>query len=201
MYMSKYVCIDFEMTGLSLYDDSISLGAICGKSVFYAEFNDYVEEKCTEWIHENVINNLEWNYLDSCLRVVDNDAEYSIIMKGNTDEIKNKFVEWINKIRGKDDIIVVTDCGHFDMAHLCSLFGSALELPDYIYPVAIDINPLIAEYYGVNLKEAFNMNREEIYKELVGRDTGSKKHNSLYDASIIAVILHELGRHETTKYE
>ena len=53
------VYFDTEFTGLQKDTDLISIGFVSenGKT-FYAEFTDYDESKCDDWIQKNVIDNL-----------------------------------------------------------------------------------------------------------------------------------------------
>ncbi len=61
------------------------------------------------------------------------------------------------------------------------------ELPKNISPVPMDLNDLIALKKGMSVKEAFDLNREE----LAGKD-GDEKHNALWDAKIIKEIYTKL---------
>ena len=50
---------DFEMTGLQQNTTPISIGIVSeDEKKFYAEFTDYDESRCDDWICENVLRNL-----------------------------------------------------------------------------------------------------------------------------------------------
>lgn len=55
---------DMEFTGLHKYTTPISIGIVSedGKR-FYAEFTDYDESQCNDWIKENVLSNLILPYI------------------------------------------------------------------------------------------------------------------------------------------
>jgi len=189
--MYKYIYLDFEMTGLSLKDDPISLGIICDDSIFYAEFNDYDVSKCDDWVNENVIKNLSWNKLDRCVKSVSKHATHHYLMKDNTEEIRDALTLWLETVRDNKNICVVVDCGYFDMAHFCNLFGGSLNLPKFICPVEVDLNNIIAEYKIIHIADAFNISRESLVEESLA-DIGHRKHNAINDAYVINRVFNRL---------
>ena len=53
------IFLDTEFTGLHKNTSLISLGMVDERGrTFYAEFTDYDESQCDDWIQKNVINNL-----------------------------------------------------------------------------------------------------------------------------------------------
>lgn len=60
------IYFDMEFTGLHQNTTPISIGLIseCGKYSFYAEFTDFNQSQCDDWINKNVIDNLEYNDKD-----------------------------------------------------------------------------------------------------------------------------------------
>ena len=67
---------DMEFTGLHKETTPISLGIVSedGKT-FYAEFTDYDESQCNDWIKENVIHNLYLSHIpwhSQCLKDIEN---------------------------------------------------------------------------------------------------------------------------------
>ena len=67
---------DMEFTGLHKETTPISLGIVSedGKT-FYAEFTDYDESQCNDWIKENVIYNLYLSHIpwhSQCLKDIEN---------------------------------------------------------------------------------------------------------------------------------
>ena len=73
------------------------------------------------------------------------------------------------------------------------------KLPSIISPVPLDLNDLIAFKMGISVKDAFDMNREELstYGEIgtpvvVNALAEKNKHNSLWDAKVIKAIYEKL---------
>ena len=181
---------DTEFTGLHKDTTLISLGIVSdnGKK-FYAEFTDYDENQCDEWIKYNVVKNL-------CLGgmgdgVADLGEEPSgIMVRGDKKYIGKELKEWLSQF---DSIQFVSDVCHYDFVLLIDLLtGSktALDLPDNISAVCHDINSDIARHYRISDKEAFDFSREEImYDACMGYNyVEGIKHNALYDAEVIKTI-------------
>lgn len=184
---------DAEFTGLRKDTTLISLGIVSdnGKK-FYAEFTDYDESQCDEWIKNNVVKNL-------CLGgmgdgVADLDEEPSgIMVRGDKKYIGKELKKWLSQF---DSIQFVSDVCHYDFVLLIDLLtGSktALDLPDNISAVCHDINSDIARHYGISDKESFDKSREEIVSELCVHEIAGRKHNSLYDAEVIKEIWEEIN--------
>lgn len=179
---------DMEFTGLRQNTTPISLGIVSedGKR-FYAEFTDYDESQCDDWIKENVISEL----------LHDTEKWYEGISDRQTHGIKNIILyalkDWIQQF---DEIQFVSDVCHYDFVLLIDLLtngGTALDLPENISAVCHDINQDIAAYFEVSDREAFDMNREEILDRLKGYHVVGEKHNSMCDAEIIKEIYEEIG--------
>ena len=179
---------DMEFTGLRQNTTPISIGIVSedGKR-FYAEFTDYDESQCDDWIKENVISEL----------LHDTEKWYEGISDRQTHGIKNIILyalkDWLQQF---DEIQFVSDVCHYDFVLLIDLLTNgetALDLPDNISVVCHDINQDIAAYFEVSDREAFDMNREEILYRLTGYRVVGEKHNSLHDAEIIKKIYEEIG--------
>ena len=178
------IFFDTEFTGLHKNTTLISLGMIDEDGrTFYAEFNDYDESQCDEWIHENVIKNLKWAKEGPVEEFVNLLDKGSLEVYGNTAYIKDALKDWLWRY---DTVELVSDVCHYDMVLFIDIFGGAFKLPYTVTPACHDINQDIAKYYGISEKEAFDKSREEIaneYKHIEG-----DKHNSLYDAKVIKAI-------------
>lgn len=181
---------DMEFTGLHKNTTPISIGIVSedGKR-FYAEFTDYDESQCSEWIKENVINNLKFE-----LEMGEHfwEREYD----GNVETFCDKecVSYWLDKWLSQFDTIqFVSDVCHYDFVLLIDLLtngGTALDLPANISAVCHDINQDIAQHYHISDHRAFNMSREDIMSDVCNRKDFVKgdKHNSLYDAKVIRSI-------------
>lgn len=82
------------------------------------------------------------------------------------------------------------------------------KLPENISPVPQDLNDLIAFKKGISVREAFDLNREQLafdesfnpalkaksakYKQ--GKEWGDEKHNALWDAKVIKQIYNKLNQ-------
>lgn len=184
---------DMEFTGLRQNTTPISLGIVSedGKK-FYAEFTDYDESQCNDWIKENVIKNLKLAGMGVGVSDTDENPPLRIVM-GDKRYICQEIDEWICQF---NTIQFVSDVCHYDFVLLIDLLtngGTALDLPDNISAVCHDINQDIAAYFEVSDREAFDMNREEILDRLKGYHVVGEKHNSMYDAEIIKEIYEEIG--------
>lgn len=199
---------DMEFTGLRKNTTPISFGIVSedGKK-FCAEFTDYDESQCNDWIKENVIKNLVAENIepDSAYTLCDASSfgnkrwlKYNDSMEVTIGEkfyIIPFLQIWLKQF---DTIQFVSDVCHYDFVLLIDLLtngGTALDLPENISAVCHDLNTDIARHFHVSDREAFDMSREQIMNDLCGpKDivTGDK-HNSLYDAEVIRAIWKEIG--------
>lgn len=172
---------DTEFTGLHKDTTLISLGIISedGKT-FYAEFTDYDESQCSDWIRENVTSELLHDKPEIWEAGV---ADYQIY--GNRTEVVQFLNDWLQQF---NDIQFVSDVCHYDFVLLIDLFGTAFDLPKNISPACRDINQDIAIFRDISLKEAFDLSREVLLWEDLGTKIAGTKHNSLYDAKVIRKI-------------
>ena len=198
---------DMEFTGLRQNTTPISIGIVSedGKK-FYAEFTDYDESQCNDWIKENVIKKLKAENIkfDSSHTLCDASSfgnrrwlKYNDSMEVAYGEIFYiiPFLQiWLKQF---DTIQFVSDVCHYDFVLLIDLLtngGTALDLPENISAVCHDLNMDIARHFHVSDREAFDMSREQIMNDLCGPEdivTGNK-HNSLYDAEVIRAIWKEI---------
>lgn len=186
---------DMEFTGLRQNTTPISLGIVSedGKK-FYAEFTDYDESQCNDWIKENVIKNLKLAGMGVGVSDTDENPPLRIVM-GDKRYIRQEANEWLRQF---NKIQFVSDVCHYDFVLLIDLLangGTALDLPENISAECHDLNMDIARHFHVSDLEAFDMNREKIMNDLCGPEdivTGDK-HNSLYDAEVIRAIWKEIG--------
>ena len=186
------IFFDTEFTGLHKNTTLISIGMIDeNKRSFYAEFTDYDESQCDDWIKENVINHLRRKgthnlYMEAYDRI---NKETSIV--GTKSQIKEKLEDWLSIY---DEVELVSDVCHYDMVLFIDLFGTAFDLPRCINPACHDINQDIARYYEFSEKEAFDFSREELLQNNAITIEGDK-HNSMYDAKVIKKIYEIIESH------
>lgn len=184
---------DTEFTGLRKDTTFISLGIVAdnGKK-FYAEFTDYDESQCDEWIKKNVIDNLHLDGMGDGISDLD-EKPSGIMVRGNKHYVSKELKEWLSQF---DSIQFVSDVCHYDFVLLIDLLTggkTALDLPNNISAVCHDINSDITRHYGISEREAFDKSREEIVSELCGHEVEGTKHNALYDAEVIKEIWEEVN--------
>ncbi len=185
------IFFDTEFTGLHKDTTLISIGLVDEKCrTFYAEFSDFNNSQCDEWIYENVIKHLRLGTYEhySCYN---NNTE----VFGNKKFIKEKLSDWLSKY---DEVELVSDCCHYDMVLFIDIFGGAFDIPSHVNPACHDINQDIAKHYKISECEAFDLSREKIietYNELTRVnwpeahiEIHGDKHNALYDAKVIKEI-------------
>lgn len=179
------IFFDTEFTGLHKNTTLISIGLVDenGRS-FYAEFTDYDENQCDDWIKENVIKHLEYNDAE------DETTEMIVCdiwrISGNKEFVKEHLIEWLKEY-DTDIIELVSDVCHYDMVLFIDIFGTPWDLPGNLNPACHDINQDIAMAYMISEREAFDRSREEILEEYNYEIKGDK-HNALYDAKVIQAI-------------
>lgn len=181
---------DTEFTGLHARTTLISIGIVAenGKK-FYAEFSDYDETQCDNWIKENVLKHtiLEGNEI-LAKRLGENSDTTGVL--GSKAGIRYELGEWLKQF---DGVQFVSDVCHYDMVLMIDIFGGAFDLPKNVSAVCHDINQDIARHYGISEREAFDKSREEIVSELCGEFIAGDKHNALYDAEVIKAIYEEVN--------
>ena len=212
------VYFDTEFTGLVPGTTLISIGMVTEKDErFYAEFTDFNELLCDDWIFENVIANLRQEHMRGKISDRVSVVENETYVVGDSSYIRPILEEWLAdqaEISENKRIQLVGDVCHYDMVLLANLFGGAKKLPEFINPCAYDICQDICprvEYDGkhptvLNNKKlywypdteqmfnAFELDRENLVKTLEGKLPVGEKHNSLYDALITKEIYEGMRR-------
>lgn len=182
------IFFDTEFTGLRKDTTLISIGLVAETGQkFYAEFTDYNEKMCDDWIRQNVLGNL---FLHQTIEKPDENTLYIIDQK---DGIACELNNWLQQFYC---IEFVSDVCHYDMVLLIDLLsygGTAFDLPAKIPAVCHDLNQDIARHFGIPDEKAFDMSREDLIKDLCSVKIPGRKHNALYDAEVIKAIYDEIG--------
>lgn len=189
------VWFDTEFTGLHKNTTLISIGLVNEyDETFYAEFTDYDESQCDDWIKENVLNNLQFKNMTSDrwaeTFMVDEDRHTRV--RGNKDFVRYNLELWLS--RYPDEIQLISDVSHYDMVLFIDIWGGAFDIPDNVCASCHDINQDIARFYDITESRAFDISREEIIKDSKYKVDGTK-HNSLYDAKVIRAIYNKLHKY------
>lgn len=182
------IFFDTEFTGLHKDTTLISIGLVDENGrTFYAEFSDYDESQCDDWIHKNVIKHLKWSKEGPVEDFVNfsGDLKYCEVY-GCKEYIKEVLHDWLSQY---DEVELVSDCCHYDMVLFIDIFGGAFDIPSNVNPVCHDINQDLAKRFMVTEREAFDVSREALLKAYVESNIiEGDKHNSLYDAKVIKEI-------------
>lgn len=180
---------DTEFTGLHKDTTLVSIGIVAENGQrFYAEFSDYDESQCDNWIKENVLKHTIFARNDTLAAKLGEDSNTTVIL-GSKADVRYELGEWLKQF---DSVQFVSDVNHYDFVLLIDIFGTAFDLPGNVSAVCHDINQDIARHYGISEKEAFDKSREDIVSELCSQQIKGEKHNSLYDAEVIKAIYLEI---------
>ena len=181
------IFFDTEFTGLFKDTELISIGLVTSRNnKFYAEINDFNNSNLDKWIKDNIISKLLYNDTDKTFIVKDN----NISMKDSKINVSRKLNEWLKQVCPENENIqFVSDVSSYDFVLLVDLIsGNSLDLPKNITPYCYDINQELANKLNISNMEAFDLSREEFVKSNNIELGEENKHNSLFDAEIIACI-------------
>jgi hypothetical protein len=219
---------DAEFTGLNRNTSLISIGLVSDTGTsFYAEFTDYDPTQVTEWIQNNVIQNLimTTDVADGChfkrdylyeidpvksmplgygggMQQYTGSPLYNIRGKGPTDPIRTQLLKWLSTESevAKKQIQFFTDCYAYDwlmMNNLICDYGDALNIPQFINYIPIDLSTLM---WSVGIDP--DISREDFAGPLKTLPVGleQSKHNSLWDAYIAKVCFVKIQATTTIRF-
>lgn len=191
---------DFEFTGLHAGTTPISLGIVAENfGFFYAEFTDYDETQIErekdggEFIKTNVLDNLvleKQNLKENDFYEYYKGNElFAMKVRGNKSFIVEKLKKWLFSFNTQ--LEMWGDCLHYDWVLFLDLFGSAFDLPEYVYYIPFDICTL---FKVKNIDPDINREKfvEDYIKTYETANCFSTKHNSLHDADIIMYCYNKL---------
>lgn len=178
------IFFDTEFTGLHKNTTLISIGLVseCGKT-FYAELTDYDKSQIDDWIKENVISNLKYNYtkkqhIQSLLTA---SKGYTVTLKCDTKKLKDELTKWLQQF---EQIEIWSDCLAYDWVLFNHIFGHAFNIPKNVYYIPFDICTMF-KLKGIDpdiSREEFASPKEQI----------ARKHNALWDAKVIKECYNKL---------
>lgn len=171
------VFFDTEFTGLHQNTTLISIGCVAENGeMFYAEFDDFDERQCDNWIKDNVLAHLLYR----------NHIRYGPFMTGNgwqmggdKPTIRAVLSLWLSQF---DAVEMWSDCLAYDWVLFCQLFDGALFIPKNVYYIPFDLSTLF-KIQGINP----DINREDFCGLI-----GNAKHNALNDAKVIKACYKKL---------
>ncbi len=175
----KKIFFDSEFTGLHQSTTLISIAFVADTGEeFYAEFNDYNKTQLNSWLEANILNNLILNNENLSRELK------RMRIKGNKFEIKAAFEIWIDQFRKPETknpyIQMWGDVPQYDWVLFCELFGGAMNIPDSIHFMPMDIATMLC-MKNVDI----TLDREKLVDK---SKRELKKHNALYDARLIKEV-------------
>ena len=181
--MRTKIFFDTEFTGLRQSTTLISL-ALCADDgrEFYAEFSDFDQNQCDDWIKENVLSLTRWT-LDQDTEPFERDEERVRLCYGDSDMIRLALLNWLSVY---DDVEIWADCLAWDWVLFCELFGGAFELPKQVFYMPFD---LVTLFRCKNLDA--DTSRLEFAKKHQAHLGDEQPHNALFDARLTKVC-HDL---------
>lgn len=179
------VFYDSEFTGLHSRTSLISLALVSedGRKL-YAEFTDYDESQVDDFVRDNVLANTHWlNKNTRQINSTDLDTVQTLTtFYGDKHYIANGVSSWLKQF---ELVQIWADHVSYDWVLFCELFAGALNLPNHIHYIPMDLCTFM-ECHGYNA----DCDRTEFAQPILGRLNGkrdsnhSKQHNALYDAEI-----------------
>lgn len=186
--MTTKVFMDTEFTGLHQFTELISIGLIDENgNTFYAE-NDFsleqLKERDEDWIHENVIKNLNFRDCLGHFHDVINrpDGTTETIVLGSEKLLQFQLCIWLKKY---DYVEIWSDCLAYDWVLFNQLFGHAFNIPHNVNYIPFDICTMM-KVLGIDP----DVNREE-FACMTKNDV---KHNALWDARVIKACYKKLNK-------
>ena len=191
-----------KFTGQHKNATLISIGIISEKEhTFYAEFSDYCDALCDDWVEENIIKYLRWgNKGDLYENFIHEDGDgNNWEVFGSIEYIRIALINWLAR-SGEDRIELVSDRCHFNMVLFIDSFGGSWNLPGQICPVCHDINRDISDFFKVSEEYSSYMSREGIIESFNQKmkdywpdeclKIKRNKPSAVYDAMVIKGVYH-----------
>ena len=183
------IFFDTEFTGLHKNTTLISIGLVDENGcTFYAEFSDFDECQCDDWINENVIKHLKFAnapYSSPVTNINENNWE----VYGDTPYIREVLYDWLSKY---DTVELVSDVCHYDMILFIDIFGGAFDIPSNVNPAYISETEAF-DKSREGIIESYNEKLKEYHPDKMIKIEGDK-HNSLYDAKVIKEIYNIINK-------
>lgn len=202
---SVRIFFDTEFTDLKKDCDLISIGAcayIEGATdengepdvpCFYAESIEFAEEKCSDFVRDQVLPNLmmvgKHDHPIERTMFSDSHENTSVAMEGTEEDIGDALRTWLLQfkkyLKPDEQIEIWSDCLAYDWVLFCDLLGN--NLPKEVCYIPFDlstllkvngVSPDISREYYVEFNSEYRRQLEQLKKN-------GAKHNSLFDAMVI----------------
>lgn len=161
----------------------------------------YIKSSLAEWLKFN-FSDYQIQFICDCgskdwewmLQLLAEWEETPAILVIAEDEIKDKYtIEELQKAWRETPTLILNEFHTAKRIPDYSYKTGLPKLPENISPVTFDLNDLIAIKKGITPKEAFELNREELFNKHAGfLPFDHSKHNALCDAKVIKEIYNKL---------
>lgn len=132
------IFLDTEFTGLHQNTTLISIGLISESDrTFYAEFNDYDASQLNDWLYEHVMPYLQFREVHTATPELNFEHH---AMKASRKVVAEALSKWLGRF---DAVEIWADCPAYDWVLFGTLFGGALNIPDFIFWNAFDMATLL----------------------------------------------------------
>ena len=182
----RRIYFDMEFTGLYRYTKPISIGMVSGNQTFYGEFESYITgftlKEDFEFYRRFIKPGLKFK--ETTFRSTPDSVE----VRGSADYITLQIEKWMKKTLDGEKAEMWSDCLAYDWVLFCGLWGHALDLPEYIYYIPMDLCTLLYTK-GIDpdiSREEFAYEKQDHASEWSIYD---RKHNALHDARIIKMCV------------
>ena len=169
------VVIDFEFTGLHKGTTQVSLAMVSDNGhKFYAEFNDYDESQCDDWIQKNVIEKLKYKDFVHYYEVMEDGKE--LYLKNDKQTISNEVKQWLSQFKRVE---LWADWNVYDWVLFIDLLGMGKPMRQ--------MPKNFAAYQAFDIATALKVNGikpQNNRLDLLGIKSREFQHNALYDAEI-----------------
>lgn len=176
----KKIFLDTEFTSLTQNAQLISIAMVADSGeTFYALSTDFNPSKVSDFIRKEVLPFIRiGNPTDDPqnMRVIDTNRN-----------IAHAIRSWLKQFgEEKNSIQIWADVSHYDWVLFCDIFGGALNIPQQIHYMCMDLATLLyAKGYDFNIRRTDLLSKTEIPDDY-------NIHNALSDAQIGMVILKKL---------
>ena len=206
------VFMDLEFTGLHKDASLISIGFVSeNHDMFYAENADFDRgafgsDDDLDFFKREVEPGLKHikykrpTVLEN--KAIDNDefVFYTDVV-GDANFIREELEKWFVKIHHKNsldasEVQIVGDVCTYDWVLFCDLWGHALQVPNYIHYIPIDVGTLLPQY-------GYDSDYSRIsFASVELKEDKELQHNALYDAHVIQCVYDSLiGKQPSVDYE
>lgn len=166
--MKKTLFLDTEFTSLSRSGQLMSLALLLDdRRWFYAVFTDFDRDALSDWHRENVLPHLYEPFKE----VEGSEAEIRCVA-GDTAAVAGALRQWLAPL---GPVEIWADVLAYDWVFFCELFGGALQLPDTVSYIPLDLATLLK-------LEGIDPDSDRV--ALAGLGLDSLRHNALADARI-----------------